>query len=101
MESPLSKFKVADLKEQLIKRGLDSTGLKAELLERLTAAIAAETICEGDSNEAPVQNEKMAEEAADAEPHSENGLSDNDAVASVAEVDAEDAEPATESEVFI
>jgi hypothetical protein len=38
----VSKLKVAELKEELLKRGLDTSGLKADLAERLTEAIAGE-----------------------------------------------------------
>eukprot|EP01114_Cavostelium_apophysatum_P019812 TRINITY_DN6474_c0_g1_i1.p1 TRINITY_DN6474_c0_g1~~TRINITY_DN6474_c0_g1_i1.p1 ORF type:complete len:413 (-),score=131.87 TRINITY_DN6474_c0_g1_i1:31-1269(-) len=47
----LSKMLVKDLKEELEKRGLSSKGLKAELLERLTEAVAKESQGSEDSSE--------------------------------------------------
>eukprot|EP00854_Cymbomonas_tetramitiformis_P009777 gene9777-11584_t len=41
-ETPISKMKVPDLKHELQKRGLETKGLKAELVARYKAAIAAE-----------------------------------------------------------
>lgn len=42
MDMDVSKLKVAELKEQLISRGLDSKGLKAALVQRLQEAIDAD-----------------------------------------------------------
>jgi hypothetical protein len=38
----VAEMKVADLRTELTKRGLETTGVKAELVARLTSAIAAE-----------------------------------------------------------
>uniref|UniRef100_A0A3B3Q799 SAP domain-containing protein n=1 Tax=Paramormyrops kingsleyae TaxID=1676925 RepID=A0A3B3Q799_9TELE len=39
----IKKLKVADLRAKLQERGLDSKGLKADLVERLMSAIEAES----------------------------------------------------------
>ena len=38
----IAKFKVAELKAELVARGLDNKGKKAELAARLTEAVEAE-----------------------------------------------------------
>lgn len=40
-----AKLKVAELKEELEKRGLDSTGKKADLVSRLEDAINSSNAC--------------------------------------------------------
>ena len=49
----LKTLKVAELREELDRRGLDSTGLKAALLARLEEALAADAGNGGDAAPAP------------------------------------------------
>lgn len=47
--APLSKMKVVELRDELLKRGLDAKGLKADLVARLEEAIAAESMIQADT----------------------------------------------------
>ena len=61
----VKSMKVAGLREELGKRGLDTSGLKAALQERLEKALEAETL----SKELePLEEPAVAEEAPPAAP---------------------------------
>jgi len=83
----LDKMKVAELREELENRGLDTKGNKPALIERLREAMEAEGTNGGgadmdmDSNEEANGDEEMVEENGDAEPEPE------------AEAETEEAEP--------
>lgn len=69
MESELRKLKVAELRDQLQSRGLDTKGVKDELVARLAEAMAAEEAApaaNGEAEAAPA--EPPAQEAAAEEP---------------------------------
>lgn len=60
MSVDVKKLKVNELKEELQRRGLDTRGLKADLVERLKAAL--ETEAQADAGE---QEEKGGEQEED------------------------------------
>lgn len=64
MSLDVKKLKVNELKEELQRRGLDTRGLKADLMERLKAALQAEA--EADTSE-PTGQEEHGEENQDEE----------------------------------
>lgn len=64
MEAELRKLKVAELRDQLQSRGLDTKGVKDELVARLAEAMAA-------AEDAPTAN--GGAEAAPVEPSAQEG----------------------------
>ncbi|XP_030599340.1 heterogeneous nuclear ribonucleoprotein U-like protein 1 isoform X2 [Archocentrus centrarchus] len=60
MSVDVKKLKVNELKEELQRRGLDTRGLKADLVERLKAALEAEA--QADSGEQEEKGEQQEEE---------------------------------------
>lgn len=81
MSVDVKKLKVNELKEELQRRGLDTKGLKADLVERLKAALEDEA--QADASEQGEQEEDYCPDTRDTE--------DNDDAD-----DAEDAESAQE-----
>jgi hypothetical protein len=80
-------MKVVDLKKALSERGLETTGLKAVLVQRLTDAIAADTKVEETSPEVPASEEKTepatpAKEESEA-PATEEPAEPEDAAAAI------------------
>lgn len=67
METELRKLKVAELRDQLQSRGLDTKGVKDELVARLAEAMAADADAAPANGEAPAEAPAEQEEAA-AEP---------------------------------
>lgn len=65
----IKKLKVADLRAKLQERGLDSKGLKADLVERLMSAIEAESQCsatgETEDEKRPVREDEEMETQGD------------------------------------
>lgn len=66
----MKKLKVNELKEELQRRGLDTRGLKADLVERLKAALEAEA--QADASEQGEQEDDFSQDYQEAEDN-ENG----------------------------
>lgn len=60
MSVDVKKLKVNELKEELQRRGLDTRGLKADLVERLKAALEAEA--QADAGEQEDKGDQQQEE---------------------------------------
>ncbi|XP_047449335.1 heterogeneous nuclear ribonucleoprotein U-like protein 1 isoform X2 [Mugil cephalus] len=65
MSVDVKKLKVNELKEELQRRGLDTRGLKADLVERLKAALEAES--QADASEQGEQEDECDQDYQDAE----------------------------------
>ncbi|XP_072550670.1 heterogeneous nuclear ribonucleoprotein U-like protein 1 isoform X2 [Salminus brasiliensis] len=61
MDIDVKKLKVNELKEELQKRGLDTRGLKADLVERLRVSLEAETAAEPEENVTAATDEQQTE----------------------------------------
>lgn len=70
MSVDVKKLKVNELKEELQRRGLDTRGLKADLVERLKAALEAEA--QADTSEPGEQGEQDDEYCQDYQDNEEN-----------------------------
>lgn len=72
-ELNVKKLKVAELREELQKRNLDSSGLKAELTERLQTFLDEELLGGGDAEQVPVDEAKdVVENVETTEPEIKN-----------------------------
>lgn len=65
MSVDVKKLKVNELKEELQRRGLDTRGLKADLVERLKAALEAEV--QADASEQGEQEDECDQDYQDEE----------------------------------
>lgn len=65
MSVDVKKLKVNELKEELQRRGLDARGLKADLVERLKAALESEAESDNPAQRAP--QDDFCEDAQDNE----------------------------------
>lgn len=65
MSVDVKKLKVNELREELQRRGLDTKGLKAELVERLKAAL--ETESQTDASERAQQEDEYCQDTQDNE----------------------------------
>lgn len=65
MSVDVKKLKVNELKEELQRRGLDAKGLKADLVERLKAALESEAESDNPAQRAP--QDDFCEDAQDNE----------------------------------
>lgn len=65
MSVDVKKLKVNELREELQRRGLDTKGLKADLVERLKAALEAES--QTDTSERAQEEDEYCQDAQDNE----------------------------------
>uniref|UniRef100_A0A3P8QP81 Uncharacterized protein n=1 Tax=Astatotilapia calliptera TaxID=8154 RepID=A0A3P8QP81_ASTCA len=75
MSVDVKKLKVNELKEELQRRGLDTRGLKADLVERLKAALEAEA--QADADEGRDSGGYYEEEEAEGNPYESQTPSDS------------------------
>lgn len=76
MSVDVKKLKVNELKEELQRRGLDTRGLKADLVERLKAALEVEA--QADASEPGEQEDEFCQDTQDTQDN-EDGEDAEDA----------------------
>ncbi|KAM9358889.1 heterogeneous nuclear ribonucleoprotein U-like protein 1 [Symphorus nematophorus] len=88
MSVDVKKLKVNELKEELQRRGLDTRGLKADLVERLKAALEAEA--QADASEPGEQEEQEEQEDDYGQDNEEEDVEDTEEQQEAAEDDGDE-----------
>ncbi|TKS80680.1 Heterogeneous nuclear ribonucleoprotein U-like protein 1 [Collichthys lucidus] len=78
MSVDVKKLKVNELKEELQRRGLDTRGLKADLVERLRAALEAEAEADASEQGEPGEQREQEEEQGEEEEYCQDNQDNED-----------------------